>query len=344
MSFSSNAVLAKARSMYGKHLTPESYDELLKKRTVNDVVSYLKSETAYGPILEGLKETNIHRGQLESLLDEEEFLRAIRLIHYAPKGDQKFYQLGIIRREIAVLLSKVRLFNSDETLNSELDIPSYLPRYSTFDLYGLLSIEDYPSLLRYMEKTRYYHILQKYMPVDDEKIDTNMMELDFKRAYYMLFVETVKSTFKGKKQKDLLTMIYTQIELENITKIYRFKRFFNSKPEQIKKQLILDYSRIPQSVMNELIETKDAEEFLKKLASSPYKLYVDDQEFVYIEYYTDKIKYNLAKRYMRFTTDAAMVYMTYLIVFENEVENLKHIIEGLRYGEEAEKIAQLLIY
>ena len=29
---------------------------------------------------------------------------------------------------------------------------------------------------------------------------------------------------------------------------------------------------------------------------------------------------------------------------ENEVENLKHIIEGLRYGEEAEKIAQLLIY
>ena len=29
-------------------------------------------------------------------------------------------------------------------------------------------------------------------------------------------------------------MIYTQIELENITKIYRFKRFFNSKPEQIK--------------------------------------------------------------------------------------------------------------
>ena len=316
MSFSSNAVLAKARSMYGKHLTPESYDELLKKRTVNDVVSYLKSETAYGPILEGLKETNIHRGQLESLLDEEEFLRAIRLIHYAPKGDQKFYQLGIIRREIAVLLSKVRLF----------------------------SIEDYPSLLRYMEKTRYYHILQKYMPVDDEKIDTNMMELDFKRAYYKLFVETVKSTFKGKKQKDLLTMIYTQIELENITKIYRFKRFFNSKPEQIKKQLILDYSRIPQSVMNELIETKDAEEFLKKLASSPYKLYVDDQEFVYIEYYTDKIKYNLAKRYMRFTTDAAMVYMTYLIVFENEVENLKHIIEGLRYGEEAEKIAQLLIY
>lgn len=39
------------------------------------------------------------------------------------------------------------------------------------------------------------------MPVDDEKIDTNMMELDFKRAYYKLFVETVKSTFKGKNRR-----------------------------------------------------------------------------------------------------------------------------------------------
>lgn len=86
-------------------------------------------------------------------------------------------------------------------------------------------------------------------------------------------------------------MIYTQIELENITKIYRFKRFFNSKPEQIKKQLILDYSRIPQSVMNELIETKDAEEFLKKLASSPYKLYVDDQNSFILN--TIQIKLNI---------------------------------------------------
>ena len=32
------------------------------------------------------------------------------------------------------------------------------------------------------------------------------------------------------------------------------------------------------------------------------------------------------------------------VPFHVEVENLKHIIEGLRYGEEAEKIAQLLIY
>ena len=40
--------------------------------------------------------------------------------------------------------------------------------------------------------------------------------------------------FKGKKQKDLLTMIYTVIELQNITKIYRLKKYFNAPSEDIK--------------------------------------------------------------------------------------------------------------
>ena len=138
--------------------------------------------------------------------------------------------------------------------------------------------------------------------------------------------------YKGKKQKDLLTMLNTSIELQNITKIYRLKKYFNATPDQIREVLFMESSRIPRSQMEELIAAKDASEFLRMLASSPYKLYVDDHEFVYIEYYTEKIKYHLARRYMRFSTDSALVYMTYKIVYQIEIDNLKHIIEGIRYG------------
>ena len=106
----------------------------------------------------------------------------------------------------------------------------------------------------------------------------------------------------------------------------------------------MEHTRIPKSMMNEMIEAKDASEFLKKLAQSPYKLYIDDNEFVYIEYYTEKIKYNLAKRFMRFSTDSALVFMTYKIVYQIEIDNLKHIIEGLRYGESPNQIEAMLIY
>ncbi len=345
MNFSTNAVASKAKAMYAHHITDAQYEELLKRRSVNDVMTYLKSETAYAEALEDVKGTNIHRGELEALLDEEAFMKSSKLIHYVPKKDIKFYSLGVTRLEIRLILTKVSLLNSDNHENYDMDLPAYLAKYASFNIYGLLSIDSYPMLCDYLKKTMYYNDLIEHMPTDDdEKVDLNLLEYDLKRTYYHYEVETVKSLFKGQKQKDLLTMIYTSIELENITKIYRLKRYFKVSPEVIKQSLIMEYSRIPRKMMDELIEAKDVKEFLKLLAASPYHLYIDDQEFVYIEYHATKISYHLAKRYMRFSTDPACVYMAFLIVHECEITNLKHIIEGLRYGEDSERIKAMLIY
>lgn len=343
-SFSSNAILAKARSMYSHRLTEQNYEELLKRRSINDLVAYLKSETAYSGILADLKEVNIHRGQLEALLNKEIFLRLDRLMRFASKKELEFYRLGVMELEIQLILTKARLIVSDYYTGYEIEIPEYLNKYASFDLYGLLAINDYDSLLLLLKGTKYYDALLKYKPEDDERFDSNMLELELKHIYYAQYVDVVNKLYRGKKRKDLLTMINTSIELQNITKIYRLKKYFNATPDQIRETLFMEYSRIPKSVMYELIETKDASEFLRKLAESPYKLYVDDHEFVYIEYYTEKIRYNLARRFMRFSTDSALVYMTYKIVYQVEIDNLKHIIEGLRYGEAPSQIEAMLIY
>lgn len=343
-SFSSNAILAKARSMYSHRLTEQNYEELLKRRSINDLVAYLKSETAYSGILADLKEVNIHRGQLEALLNKEIFLRLDRLMRFASKKELEFYRLGVMELEIQLILTKARLIVSDYYTGYEIEIPEYLNKYASFDLYGLLAINDYDSLLLLLKGTKYYDALLKYKPEDDERFDSNMLELELKHIYYAQYVDVVNKLYRGKKRKDLLTMINTSIELQNITKIYRLKKYFNASPDQIRETLFMEYSRIPKSVMYELIETKDASEFLRKLAESPYKLYVDDHEFVYIEYYTEKIRYNLARRFMRFSTDSALVYMTYKIVYQVEIDNLKHIIEGLRYGEAPSQIEAMLIY
>ena len=343
-SFSSNAILAKARAMYSHRLTEANYEELLKRRSVNDLVAYLKSETVYSEILSDLKEVNVHRGQLESLLNKEIFLRLDRLMRFASKKELEFYKLGVTELEIQLILTKTRLIVSDYYTGYEIEIPDYLNKYASFDLYGLLVVNDYDSLLDLLKSTKYYASLFKYKPKEDEPLDSNLLELDFKHIYYKEYVETINKLFKGKKRQDLLTMINTSIELQNITKIYRLKKYFNATPVQIKETLFLEHSRIPKSVMAELIESKDAADFLKKLADSPYKLYVDDNEFVYIEYYTEKIRYHLARRFMRFSTDSALVYMTYKIVYQVEIDNLKHIIEGLRYGETPSQIESMLIY
>ena len=51
MAFASNAILAKARSMYGGHLTSSDYEALLSLKSVSEVVNYLKNNTDYSSIL-----------------------------------------------------------------------------------------------------------------------------------------------------------------------------------------------------------------------------------------------------------------------------------------------------
>ena len=86
-----------------------------------------------------------------------------------------------------------------------------------------------------------------------------------------------------------------------------------------------------------------AENFLYMMKHENYSE-LDDKEFAYIEYYADSIQYNIAKRYMRFSNSAPLVYMTYSILQRIEIDNLKHIVEGIRYNQPVSKIENTLIY
>ena len=114
----------------------------------------------------------------------------------------------------------------------------------------------------------------------------------------------IKKNFKGKEQKELLDILSTSIELINITKIYRFKKYFKESNETIKNSLYLEHCRMSSSMLDTLIEARSAKELMELLANSKYKLYLQ----------------------------------------KVEVDNLKHIIEGIRYGRDASSIEEMLIF
>ena len=69
MGTASNAAMAtKAKAMFGKRLTASDYQQLLQKKSIPEIASYLKNETLFREALEGYSETGLHRGQLEMLI------------------------------------------------------------------------------------------------------------------------------------------------------------------------------------------------------------------------------------------------------------------------------------
>ncbi|MDD8049385.1 MAG: V-type ATPase subunit [Thomasclavelia sp.] len=342
MAFSSNALCAKAKAMYGGRLTEEEYDDLCRKTSISDLVTYLKSQTSYSNCLKSINVRNVHRGQVENAIMHEFYNRATKLLKYAPTKNQEFYFMSVMRVENRIIIEKLISLKNKEARSFDLNIPDYLVSKMSFNVYGLVNIEDYKGLLQYLEKTRYYNILASYN-VEGE-IDINAIQHDLTENYYDYYISTIKKNFKGSVQKELMEIVYTVIELDNITTIYRYKEYFHEQPEKILKSIHPKYTRMPKAFLDKLVNASGVEEIRTLLHNSIYANYADDKNYIFIEYFTERIQYNLAKRYMRFSSSAPLVYMTYNILQQIEGYNLDHIIEGIRYSKSSTEIMDTLIY
>lgn len=335
--------------MYGNRLRKEDYEELLRKKTVGEIAAYLKTETDYESSLKNVYENRIHRGQLENLINTHIFKKILKLLKFSQLTKDEFYMSNIIHEEVDVILSSLRSlvpekFEDIETTSLVQEIPFYLSDYISFSLDKMVDLKDYQQLLKAVEKTPYYDILKQNEPLGEEKIDYTVIERELTSYYYKNIFGVIDRMFKGSQKKKLDDIYRTQIELSNIIKIYRFKKFFKVTNAEIKKSMLMVNSRMNSSKLDELIALPTAEDVLKALENSKYQIFSDEQDYVFIEYYAEKIQYNLAKRYMHFSIETPLIFTSYVILLQTEVQNLTNIIEGIRYDIPMSDIEKMLIY
>jgi len=340
---SSQALAAKAKAMYGAHLTKSDYEELLRKRSVQEIAGYLKNDTHYDQILEGINESSIHRGYLEVLIRQRLFLDFVQLVRYGD-ATNPFYQYGILQIEIKQILLTLRFLKETERGGQISQLPLFANKMTSFDLQKLVNVNSYEELLSVLKSTRYYKILLPLKPKPGEELDYTACEVALNAHYHEEVLGHIRNEFSGQAQEQLLEVFNTQIELDNITKIYRLKKYYKSTPEDIIKVLNPTYVKIPKKTLIKWIETKSADDFIEALSTTAYKSAINRKDFVYIEYHMDSIMYNINKHFIRFATDPNVVMIAYMNLLEIETRNIIDIIEGVRYKVEPDKISKLLIY
>ncbi len=338
-----NAIVAKAKAMYGNFLKTEDYEELLKQKTVSDIAVFLKNQPNYADILTDIKEKTIHRGHLESLIRKNTFNQVMRLTRLIFSKDQDFYELRIVNQENQIILAVLRTFISDEADEKSV-LPYFFNEHTDIDMDVLIKAETYEDLLNAVKKTPYYDILKPFQTDNFENIRYLDIEFNLEKHYYEESFKRIDNNYSGKLKKDLMSVFQTAIELKNITKIYRLKKFYNADPITIKNVLIKEHSRISDSKIDEMIALKEPDDILKYLAKSEYAKFTSDQDYIYIEYYAGRIKYELAKKFMYFSQEVPLIYQSFITLSEIEVENITNIIEGIRYQVHESEIRQMIIY
>lgn len=343
-SYSSKAIMAKARAMYGKRITTEQYNSMLHCRTVSEAAGFLKTQTHFSSALSEIAENNIHRGQLENLLHRAEFENYSKLYRYLTDSHENLFHYIIMEQEIKEILRMVLLLKADNTRSFILDLPGHLIHRANIDLMAVAKITSFDELIAVLHHTEYGEILKKFRPSEEKPgIDYVRCEHEFYEYFYHQFFSMIKRRYKGSEQDELLDLLKLKIELLNISHIVRCKTYLNTPTADIVKSIYPYYYKLSARQLEKMINVSDRESFNDLMEASPYRKYFAAGDYPYIESYTERIEYEINRKKLHFSIHASVTFFAYYILSQIELINITNIIESIRYQVPEEEIRKLLI-
>ena len=339
-----NAMTAKTKAIYAKRLKESDYQNLLQKKSVAEIASYLKNDTYFKESLDGINEKALHRGQLEVIIRNDLIKRISRILKYSPLKNGGFFRIVVIQSEINLLLASIRSILSGDYQKVIIELPLIIESEICFDIKKVANCRELSELAEIVKGTPYYDIIYKYRHTEISEFNFVGLEQELQRHYYEEMGKLVKTSISKSSKDAIEEIFYTEVELDNISKIYRLKKYFNAPKEMIKDMITPVYSRFTKRDLEDIIDNVSADHIIDRLCETSYRNYLDDSRFMFIEHTTKMINYNLNHKHLLFSSDADLVLLTYLSLMGIEIQNIVDIIEGVRYHIPAEQIKKMLIY
>ena len=342
-SYASNAILSKARAMYGKRLTAKNYSDLLGCNDVREVAIYLKKYTNYSDVLADLNENDVHRGHLEVLLKIKIFNDFAILGRYEISIHEGLSVYLISRMEIEQIMHCLMLYCAHRTNEYIYTVPLFFNNHTHIDLPALTKIKNYDDFLQAIKLTPYYKLLKPFQPKGNELISLTMIETVL---YSYLFHNTFKivEQYKNKKtRKELKNIFNAYIDFNNLVRIIRLKKYYNPDEDYIRDSLF-PYGTISNKKLESLIQAKSIDEIHSIVQTTTFGKLISGIEYDYIDELPTKVKFAKCKHFIRYSVNPPVVMLSYILLTELELSNIINIIEGIRYKLPKDEIKKMLNY
>ncbi|MDR0326078.1 MAG: V-type ATPase subunit [Oscillospiraceae bacterium] len=338
------AVTAKARAMFGKRLRRGDYGKMAAMKSVAEVAGYLRAHTDWGRALEAVDISDLHRDQLEALLRRHSFAHFLRLFHYVGREDRVVLRYPVLTAEMEQIMRVMRLASSGHAGEYTFGLPEYFMKFSRIQ-YGLLpSVKTYDDLLKATADTDFYPALRRLRPPNGEFPPYYQVETQMRRCYY----RSLNGLLRGKKGRDgalLREAAGMQADWENITAIERILRYYPALLPDIFQYLLPAGAHLRPDEVRAMISLGNAEGLRGLLKKTYYGPFLEGREEDSLEQTGQLCLMSFYRRHMAGGTPSVFMPIAYISLYQNELRNIIHTIEGVRYGltpEDAEKTLVML--
>lgn len=345
-SLSSNVILAKIKSKFGNALNEADYQALLGMNSVSEVAAYLKNNTVYSEVLAGINENTIHRAQLEELIRQKNFTDIHNLCQYEIATGDDFADYILKRSCVGIILKKLLAIITNKPIE---DIPFasksivlLAAKHTKINFKAMQAAKTYDELLNSLAGTEFEKVLKEHKPEKDKEI--NYAEIGAALYYYNFknVFDIAKKKCSGSCQKELLNLFGSLVDIFNYVRIIRMKKNYNCDPEYI-KTMLLPKGNISVTQLDAMITAPTSNDVTAIFKTTSTGKKVDNLEYNYIDELELRYKYQISKQYMRFSLNSPVVLMSYVFLMEVELGNITHIIEGIRYNIDKDRLKKLMI-
>ncbi len=341
MNFSKNAIMAKSRALYGKRLTREDYENLIRSTSVNEVVAYLKAETAYAETFENAN-SDMSTSQVEELLKIHILKAFEKVSRYEISTGAQFYKYNLMKNDIQQILRFLQFLMADRPEEYLHFLPPFFNQHSELDLYSLASSRSFQDMLESLKGTVYYKTLKPFENAYKDKRSYLRMECALDEELWKIERDVI-ANYKGKSGKKIREIISYQNDMETLIRVYRLKRLDLQEHEVVSRFINTTCTNFTKKDIERMINASSAHEMLQQASQTYYKKHFVNYTFDSLESFTRKILCDKYKKEIRYSTDPLSIMISYFYLAENEVRNIIQIVEGIRYGMSVENIGALPI-
>lgn len=327
--------------MYGRHLTREDYTNLLACRTVSEVAYYLKNNTSYAETLTEINESEVHRGRLEQFLRRRAFSDVAKLCIYDSTSGAHFSNYLVRYAEVTQLMHVVMYLASGSSDAYLFRIPTLFSHLVRLDLSRLAQVSSYADLLEAVERTPYYALLLPFRPLTGGFIDYTGIETALFTNLYAVVYDMIRQMRGRGASEEIKKLFDYYIDIENYLRIRRLKTLYHASPDYI-RSCLFPYGSVRGKRLSEAINADTIEEVGKKFSTLTRGNREDLSRLITHGTVQQHLLYGRCLRNLRFSVYPSVTMISYFFLAEIEVQDIIHVIEGIRYGLPQNEIAELL--
>ena len=342
VSYSANAVYAKAHALYGKRLKKQNYDDLLGCRSLQELVGYLKSRTQYSPVFENVP-SELSAAQIEELLKLHLLENLEAISRYEISAGESLYEYFIVKNDVNQLLSFIRLLISKTPEKYLSSLPPFFNKRTELDLISMANARSYNEFLNSLGGTEYKKLLAPFAGNYSDKGIYLQIEAVLNAYTRKYLLAAVNKGINKKEKQQIREIVNYKFDMDTIVDIYRLIRLEDADEEIIKSFINTEFTNFTDKELDMLIDAPRARDMMRLMPETCYRKDFSKIEYNYLEGAAQQVLYAKAYDSMRYFTSPTAVMLSYVSLAENEVQNIIRIVEGIKYKIPAKKISTVLV-